>query len=208
MKTIPKGDRNCPLPPVRCPLKNVLTGAEKWQSRRMLCPPIHPPHAGRYRLVHPRPLRHVHPLGALRPARAARVGQDPRADDRRGLRPLFPALRPRSFRPPRLGKTGQGRRHEVRGADHQAPRGLLPLGQPSSPTTRRPTRPPGATSCARSSTPSAPRASASASTIRCSTGTIRTSRSTPSIRAGTIRTPCSRTRAATCIAMPSTCATR
>ncbi len=49
------------------------------------------------RLVHPRPVRHVHPLGAVRPAGPARVGEEPRADHRRGLPEVLRPLRPDLF---------------------------------------------------------------------------------------------------------------
>ena len=59
------------------------------------------------RLVHPRPLRHVRPLGPLRAAGPARVGEEPRADHRRGLPALLRPLRPGPVRPARLGRGGR-----------------------------------------------------------------------------------------------------
>ena len=80
------------------------------------------------RMVRRSALRHVHPLGALRPARPPRMGQAQRVHRGRSVRPLFRPLRPRPLRSARMGARREGRRDEVRGADGQAPRGLLPVG--------------------------------------------------------------------------------
>ena len=55
----------------------------------------------------------------------------------------------------RVGAAGQGRRHEVHGDDHQAPRGLLPVGHRADRLQRRRSAARGATWCASTWRPAA-----------------------------------------------------
>ena len=50
---------------------------------------------------------------------------------------LADTWKPKPARRARVGAAGQAGRHEVHGDDHQAPRGLLPVGLASRPTTTR-----------------------------------------------------------------------
>ena len=67
-------------------------------------------------------------FGLYSAGRAARVGEEPRAADRRGLPAVLRPLRPRPVRPVVLGTRRAPGRDAVRRTDDEASRGLLPVG--------------------------------------------------------------------------------
>src|SRR5207237_1996840 len=72
------------------PARVLWTGRVRARKERRDAPTG--PDAGRHVVVRARPVRDVHPLGALRARRAARVGQEPRGAGRRGLPALLRPL--------------------------------------------------------------------------------------------------------------------
>ena len=121
---------------------------------------------------------------------------------------IFDHFDPDLYDPEGMGAAGQGGGDEIRRPDHQAPRRLLPVRLANTPITNAPTPRPGGIWYANMWTPSVRKGCISAFTTPSSTGTIPISPSIPSIPAGTIPTPNSKTRAATCAAMRSTCEIR
>ena len=93
------------------------------------------------RLVSEGPVRNVHSLGALLPARTARMGHEPRAHPGRGVRTPRADVEARSGLPEGVGEARQRLRHALHGDDHQAPRGLLPVRLEAHRLQRRQMRP-------------------------------------------------------------------
>jgi len=119
--------------PRRCPCRAARRGRRGRRADPREPGPARRPHG----LVARGPLRHVHPLGALRhPRRPVEGSEGPecrgvdpvqRQDPPGRLRAAPEAVPSREVRRPAVGGHRQARRHEVRRHHLQAPRGVLPV---------------------------------------------------------------------------------
>ena len=158
-------------------------------------------------LVARRPLRHVHPLGAVRAPGPPRVDDVPGEHSAQGIPWAGGSIRSPALQPRGVGGAGPGRGHALHDPDLAPPRRLLPLGLQGPPTSRPPRRRPAATCWPSSSTPARNAGCATASITRCWTGaTPPTSAARPATRkAGPSLWPTCTRRCWNCAPTTATC---